>query len=196
MGIGNSNRHTLLYHWKICSIIRAAVIERCMMIVALDVCYDDLGGACVGLIAFKQWDAEKAVSATITMLDSVADYEPGIFYKRELPCLLAAIAEYKEPITTVVVDAYVDLDESGRAGLGRHLYNALGQRVPVIGVAKTKFKDTPLHWELLRGESRNPLRITAAGVSIEQAKLWVRSMHGKYRMPTLLTLVDNLCRGR
>ena len=166
------------------------------MIVALDVCYNDLGGACVGLIAFKHWDAERVVTSNVTMLDSVSEYEPGVFYKRELPCLMAAIGEYKEPITTVIVDAYVDLDEGGRAGLGRYLYNALGQIVPIIGVEKTKFKDAPSHWELLRGESRNPLRITAAGVIIEQAKAWVSSMHGKYRMPTLLTLVDNLCRGR
>ena len=48
--------------------------------------------------------------------------------------------------------------------------------------------------ELLRGESVKPLYITAKGMSLDEAKKVVASMHGKYRFPTLLKEVDSVAR--
>ena len=94
----------------------------------------------------------------------------------------------------LIVDGYVSLGAEGRDGLGMHLFRALGEEIPVIGVAKTKFEGTPENAELLRGESKQPLYITAAGVSQDSAKAFIRWMDGPHRMPRLLTMVDRLAR--
>jgi len=47
---------------------------------------------------------------------------------------------------------------------------------------------------VLRGDSRRPLYVTAAGLDPAAAALHVRSMHGPFRIPTLLKRVDQLCR--
>jgi deoxyribonuclease V len=48
---------------------------------------------------------------------------------------------------------------------------------------------------VVRGtEAKRPLYVTAAGVGVDQAAAWVRSMHGPHRLPTLLKRVDRLCR--
>ena len=76
-----------------------------------------------------------------------------------------------------------------------HLYEKTGQKVPVIGVAKNRFKDTPPACEVLRGSSQNPLLVTATGIPLAKAKQNIAQMHGQHRIPTLLKRVDQLCRG-
>jgi len=120
-------------------------------------------------------------------------YVSGEFYKRELPCLLEALKGLSD-IELIVVDGYVWLDEPTHKGLGLYLYNALEKKVPIIGVAKAKFGDTPKECELLRGESSKPLYITSINFSLEKAKEAIALMHGKYRFPTLLKEVDSLAR--
>jgi deoxyribonuclease V len=48
--------------------------------------------------------------------------------------------------------------------------------------------------EIVRGKSKQPLYISAVGLSISQAAEHVHSMHGPYRIPTLLKRVDLLSR--
>jgi deoxyribonuclease V len=79
--------------------------------------------------------------------------------------------------------------------LGAHLYAALGKKVPVIGVAKTRFTAASAARAVRRGSSNRPLYVTAAGIDIETAVQHVQSMHGPYRLPTILKRVDQLCRG-
>lgn len=164
------------------------------MIVALDVLYGDGGEALVGVVGFESFDASEPVFEMSMPMSGCAEYEPGAFYKRELPCLLAALAKVPGA-SMIIVDGYVDLDEAGRPGLGRKLWEALGQAIPVIGVAKTPFHGIPKDWELLRGKSANPLLVTAAGVALAEAKKNIASMSGEHRMPTLLRRVDQLSRG-
>lgn len=166
------------------------------MIVALDVCYKEGGLALVGAVAFESYASEKPCAQWTVEVSGVLDYEPGSFHARELPCLIAALKASPVRVDAVVVDAYVDLDEAGRPGLGRRLWDALGQTTPVVGVAKTRFEGIPKAWELTRGESIRPLYVTAAGLSQEEALESVASMHGKHRLPTMLSLVDALGRGR
>ena len=163
------------------------------MKLALDVHYHDTGATVAGLL-FPEWTAATVASEHLLTLDKVAPYETGAFYKRELPCLLALLETLPEQPETIVIDGFVTLGAQRRPGLGAHLYRALGQDIPVIGVAKSPFRGTPPETELLRGSSKTPLYVTAAGLPLSEARDRIAGMHGPYRMPTLLTRVDHLCR--
>jgi deoxyribonuclease V len=76
----------------------------------------------------------------------------------------------------LVIDGYVDLDPGGRPGLGAHAHSALG--VPVIGVAKTRFRTASHAAQVLRGSSARPLFVTTAGMPVAQAVGLVRRMAG------------------
>ncbi|MEJ5151078.1 hypothetical protein [Comamonas sp. MYb396] len=89
------------------------------------------------------------------------------------------------------------LGDEKRAGLGAHLYQALDGAAPVIGVAKTAFHGVascPDVVQVRRGQSQRPLFVTAIGVSPQVASAWVASMAGAHRIPSLLTLTDQLSR--
>jgi len=167
------------------------------MFLATDVHYDDSRGTAVAA-AVGFWRARDAVPTRrfTTAVEVVAPYEPGHFYRRELPCLLPVIerAAASNPISTVLVDGHVWLRE-GEPGLGHHLWGALGRGIAVVGVAKRPFRDG-VALEVTRGASTTPLYVSAAGVDATEAATFVRRMHGPHRIPTMLRLVDDLCRGR
>lgn len=159
-------------------------------IVALDVDYRDSAAMAAG-VWFHGWAAESSECERVVAIRGVAEYQPGEFYRRELPCLLQLLAE-GPPADVVIVDGYVWLRE-GRPGLGAHLFEALGRRAKVIGVAKTRFVSAAAV-PLLRGGSRSPLFVTAGGASAQEAAAWIAGMSGPYRLPTLLKQVDRLAR--
>ena len=163
------------------------------MLVALDVAYTETQGYAIA-ITFPTWDAAAVAATYAATVSPIADYEPGAFYKRELPCLLAVLTQVDlAEISCVVVDGYVTLGAEERPGLGQHLYEALGQRVPVVGVAKTRFAGVaPQVAPVRRGQSQNPLYITSMGLPLAVAARLVATMHGEYRFPTLLKLLDDL----
>lgn len=162
------------------------------MIACLDVDYRETAAYAAG-IAFHDWTDATPATEKVVPVVGVQPYQPGQFFRRELPCLLAALRELP-PVTVVVVDGYVWLDGVSVAGLGAHLYQALAGKVAVIGVAKTRFAGAGAAVEVLRGRSTRLLFITAAGMTAERAAEHVGSMHGPYRIPTLLKRVDFLCR--
>ena len=127
------------------------------------------------------------------VLDEVAPYRPGNFYERELPAIRAVLAQ-TGPVELLVVDGFVDLDPAGRPGLGAHVHAELGR--PVIGVAKTFFHSATHAVPVLRGSSRRPLYVTAAGLALAEAAAIVEQMDGGTRIPTALGLVDRLARSR
>lgn len=131
----------------------------------------------------------------VARIDEVAPYQPGAFYRRELPCILALVGELDRFPDYIVVDGYVYLGEERRPGLGKHLYDALGGRSAVIGVAKSRFRGTPAA-EVLRGRSRRPLYVTAVGVPEAEASDLVARMYGEHRVPDMLRRVDRLSKGR
>ena len=96
------------------------------------------------------------MNSAATLSAFVEPYEPGSFYRRELPCWLATLERARdggiEP-DVLVVDGYADFG-TAREALGVHLRRATGK--PVIGVAKTPFRDAR-HLEVLRGRSSVPL---------------------------------------
>ena len=95
----------------------------------------------------------------------------------------------------ILVDGYVFLDGIAEAGLGKHLYDALGGRVAVIGVAKKRYKEIDPRFEVRRGRSRRPLYVTAVGMEVDEARGHILSMHGRNRLPTLIQRADQICRG-
>lgn len=163
------------------------------MIACLDVGYGDLvaRAACVTI---RNWRDSRSAAEYVAKMCDVQDYEPGEFYRRELPCIHAVLEKLKQTPTCIVVDGYVWLSGDNRPGLGAHLYESLERNVPVIGVAKNPFKDTDHATELRRGASARPLYITAVGLPIAQAVVNIGAMHGPHRMPTVLKRVDQLSR--
>lgn len=163
------------------------------MIVALDVDYR-VTSVVTAIVTFSDWsDATAARESVIRTPGEAAAYEPGKFYQRELPYLRGALATLPalEDVTVVVVDGFVWLGP-GRKGLGAYLADAIGK--PVVGVAKTSFEGAPAT-EVLRGQSANPLYVTAIGIAQELAASRVKTMHGEFRIPTLLKRADSLSKG-
>ncbi len=163
------------------------------MIACLDAHYEG-DAALAAAILFDGWSASASQLEKVVRIDGVAAYESGNFYKRELPCLLTVL-QAVPAVSTIVIDGYVWLDD-GKPGLGAHLYEALGQRIPVVGVAKTGYKGSKNASTVLRSASLRPLYVTSAGIHVEQAAESVRLMHGEHRLPTLLSRVDQVCRGK
>lgn len=164
-------------------------------LLALDAAYAD-GHATVAGVFFTDWedgDALKTVHKRIEIGPHA--YEPGQFYKRELPVLMALLCESPLPVSTIIIDGYVWLNANrDRPGLGARLHEALGNHVPIIGVAKTRFDGDTWSKEVLRGESQAPLFVTSVGVPLIDAAAEIQRMHGAHRMPTLLKQTDSLAR--
>lgn len=165
------------------------------MIFCVDVDYQT-GVATTAIVGFQDWpDACPSSEAVYRSHAEAAPYEPGQFYKRELPCILDALQRVRAPIETVVVDGYVWLGPE-RPGLGARLHAALGGGVAVVGVAKRSFHGATDAVPVTRGESQQPLLVTAVGMDAQAAAAHLRQMHGAFRLPTLLKHVDRLARGR
>lgn len=156
--------------------------------------YDDsAASAKVAAVVAASFDAADGQDAVVDV-HGVAAYEPGAFYRRELPCLQAALAQLSVGGDAVlVIDGYVFLDADGRKGLGAHLHDATGRAV--VGVAKSPFKGSDFARAVVRGSAKRPLFVTAAGVDLGDAAAAVAAMHGKHRLPTLVLRADQLARG-
>ena len=163
------------------------------MILAVDVAYQK-EAAIVGGVLFRNWKDEKPLKKLVISYSIPDNYMPGQFYRRELPCIAALLEQVPEVLECIVIDGFVYLGRAKEPGLGKHLRDMLEQKVVVIGVAKTPFKDTPKACEVLRGKSQNPLYVTADGIKEDRAKFLIKSMHGLDRIPTLLKYVDRLCK--
>jgi deoxyribonuclease V len=164
------------------------------VIACLDAAYDE-AGAGVACVLFKEWESPSTASTLsrhVTL--KPAAYEPGAFYKRELPLLLDILDTVQQPIQTIVIDGYVWLSADGRPGLGAVLFSALAEKIPVIGAAKTRFRDDTWSIPVTRGQSTRPLYVTAAGIAADEAACAIRAMHGEHRIPTMLNCADKAAR--
>jgi deoxyribonuclease V len=169
------------------------VVRAAPMFAAVDVFYDEheqmARAAC---ILFRDPRTDDVAEEAIATVTSIAAYEPGRFYQRELPCIEAVLGPRLGRVDTLLIDGYVWLSSDQRPGLGWHVHQHL--KVPVIGVAKTRFKDADCFAEIvLRGSSKTPLYVTQIGYQGSAGEM-VRQMHGANRIPTLLRRVDRLAR--
>lgn len=162
-------------------------------IALLDVAYAEDASA-VACVLMDAWESDTARAQHARRIaQPPAPYQPGEFYRRELPLLLAMLEALEERPRLVVIDGYVWLGED-TPGLGARLFAALQGAVPVVGVAKSRFQDDTWSHPVSRGTSQRPLYVTAAGVELSEASEWIARMHGAYRIPTLLQQVDALAR--
>lgn len=161
------------------------------MILAVDVDYREDKAVAAGLL-FRNWEDREPIQELLAHIPTVAEYEPGQFYKRELPCVLALLQQLKQLPEFIIIDGHVYLDGKQKPGFGKHLHDALEGMSVIIGVAKSRFKDTPAETEIFRGGSKRALYVTAAGINEAEAKGFVIRMHGEHRIPTLLKRVDQL----
>jgi len=145
-------------------------------------------------VEFDGWAALGPLKIYSEIREGVEDYIPGEFFKRELPCILSLIHQIDlSDVEVIIIDGYVYVDDEMKPGLGLHLYNALQQKVSVIGVAKTNFKTLDkLKVPLLRGSSLSPLFITSVGLDLNIASKNITAMAGPHRIPTLLKILDSL----
>lgn len=160
------------------------------MVLAIDVYYKDDYAKVVGVLF--NWDGECPFRIIEEHVDSVEEYIPGEFYKRELPCILKIIEQTNlTEIEAIIIDGYVYVDNNKAFGLGAFLWKSLQEKIPVIGVAKTSFfknKETVI--EVYRGESKNPLYISSIGYDLNKATDLIKEMKGNYRIPDILKLLD------
>ncbi|PPK96233.1 endonuclease V [Nonlabens xylanidelens] len=163
------------------------------MILVVDLHYkEDDSAKAVGILC--EWEDKEAIEIIIEQLENVEPYVPGEFYKRELPGILKIIERVEfEKIEAIIVDGHVYVDNDKNYGLGGYLWEQLKKKTPVIGVAKRGFysnKETVI--EVIRGNSKNPLYVSAVGVDKEIAARQIQIMKGDYRIPTILKKVDSL----
>ena len=148
-------------------------------------------------IRFQGIETNEILSEHIVIVNEVAPYESGQFYKREMPCLLALINKIdqtNERFDVIIIDGYVFLDGKEQAGLGKYLYDSLSIKKPVIGIAKNQFKDISDTYAVWRGISKNPLYVTSVGFDTAVAKHIVSNLEGKHRLPNVVKQVDVLGR--
>ncbi len=160
------------------------------MILAVDVHYRDNFAKTVCVLF--DWQEDKPLKMITDNKLEVAPYEPGSFYKRELPCILQAFQKVDlSLVETIIVDGHVYVNNDKKYGLGAYLWEALHEEIPIIGVAKRSFIHTEkVSKELYSASSNNPLYVSAIGIPIEEAYQKVSSLHGDYRIPTILKILD------
>lgn len=168
------------------------------MIAFLDVGYKDSAARAACVLA-DSWESELPRATYLQDSDAIEPYEPGRFFRRELPCLLSVLCLPPSLPEIVVVDGYVWLPSPLRPGLGAYLYEALGRCPPVVGIAKTAFAGA--HScngvaRVFRGDSRNPLFVPAVGIELDVVVQRVRQMAGKHRIPEMMRIADRLSKSR
>ncbi|MEL7249243.1 MAG: endonuclease V, partial [Bacteroidota bacterium] len=78
------------------------------MIACFDVHYrEDFAQAAAVLL--KDWTDTEAAKTYVIQTPLAGEYEPGQFYKRELPVLQELLSQIEESLSFLVVDSYVYL---------------------------------------------------------------------------------------
>jgi len=164
------------------------------LILALDTYYFPDNARTAGV--FFTWKDAQPSSYFANTLDEVQDYVPGAFYKRELPCILHLLQTLDLSETeAILIDGHVYVDNDKKYGLGGYLWEALEQKIPIIGVAKRPFKgNEKVCQPVFRGTSKNPLYVSTIGANLGKAAANVKAMHGEFRIPDVLKKLDQLSR--
>lgn len=175
------------------------------MILALDSYYNN--DVCnTSLVIFENIHSSSPVYTDTIYTAVTAEYIPGQFYKRELPGIIQILdklmdehPEYWNNIDVIITDSFLRLktETDEWNGLGMHLYDYLAcknQPKIIYGVAKSKFgKCDEISETITRGSSNTPLYVQSTD-DMHHAAEQIKNMHGEFRMPTMLKLVDSLSR--
>lgn len=162
------------------------------MILAIDVHYKETYAKAVGVLF--NWEDETPNEIVTAIINEVAEYESGQFYKRELPCIMQLLQKIDLSfIEVIIIDGHIYVNNDKTYGLGGYLYQALEEKIPIIGVAKKSFINTnEVSIPILRGKSKVTLYISAIGYKIEKALQNIEDMNGYYRIPTILKYLDTI----
>jgi deoxyribonuclease V len=161
------------------------------MIGIFDVHYAKSGASAAAVLVASYADSKPAAAYSQFLPGESSIYLPGEFYLRELPYILALIQRMPLLLSEMIVDGYVMLGQ--KPGLGRHLFDEFNGKIPVIGIAKSRYEGAS-GIKVYRGRSTRPLYITSAGMAPEEAARKISLMHGSYRIPSMLKLADRLAR--
>ena len=156
----------------------------------------DLGGSTfVAAVAFDEWDAGEASRTFASRLSPVDPPVRGPRGTVELAAVLQLLREHTLDPEVIVIDGPVHLDAVEKPGWGRQLFDALGGRSAVIGISTRAVPGLPTQFEVWRDDEARPLVVTCIGIDLGAAKVRVRTMHGRRRVPTLMKLAARLARG-
>jgi len=160
----------------------------------LDVAYRDRS-AVTACVAFECWTDDRPHAVNTFSMQGIADYVPGRFFERELPCLMDALDRVGGKFDVVVIDGFVHLKSPRIKGLGHHLAESMRYPAAVIGVAKNPLTIADRFLPVRRGKSRKPLFVSSINMPVRQAADLIAGMSGKYRIPTLIRIADQAAGG-
>ena len=175
------------------------------MILALDSYYKD--NICnTSLVVFKSIKDDVPYYTDTIYTEVTSEYIPGQFYKRELPGIIKILEKLQnerpdiwEQLFIIITDSFVTLKtiDNEWDGLGAYLkkyLNSIGNtKIDVYGVAKSNFGLCDfISTKVFRGKSKTPLYVQTT--SKAAGDFIIKHMHGEYRIPTMLKLVDQLSR--
>jgi deoxyribonuclease V len=146
--------------------------------------------------AFDAWDCAEATQTYVSRIAHVEKAVRGQPDLRELPCVLQLLREHSLEPDLVLIEGFAHGGAAETPGLGQHLHQALGGKVPIVCVSKKCLPGLTVQFEVMREEEAPPLFVTCAGIDIGAAKARVRAMHGRKRVPTLMKLAARLAKGR
>src|SRR5438067_1604918 len=96
------------------------------MIACTDVYYGQTQ-AIAACLLFRHWSDDHPSLELTERIQQPAPYEPGRFYRRELPGLLSVIERVPVRPGVIIIDGYVWLGDEFHPGLGAYLYEARGR---------------------------------------------------------------------
>ena len=179
----------------------------------LDVGFEDNGAITRAAAVLLDATTLQPVAQEIARIPTVMPYIPGLLSFRELPALLAALAQLPRPPDLVFVDGH-GISHPRRLGVASHL--GVVTDLPTIGVAKSKLVgrfeepgaepgaqtplldgDEQLGW-VLRSKARCKPLFVAGGhrVSADTALALVQGTLRGYRLPEPTRLADRLASRR
>src|SRR5689334_10568559 len=106
------------------------------MIACLDVHYR-AAQARAAAVLLNSWTQHAPISSHLADIADVQPYQPGSFYRRELPCLLAVLRLLPTMPRVLIIDGHVWVSAERGAGLGAHLHEAIQRSAIIVGVAKS-----------------------------------------------------------
>lgn len=147
-------------------------------------------------VSFTQWNSGRAENVFLSKVENTEDYLSGEIFARELKIVNTLLSQTKAQPDYILLDGLVYSDGKAEPGFGKRLYDELGGNVVIIGVVKKQIQGLPDECGVCRGESKTPLFVTAVGIDLEAAKELLLSMHGKFRVPSILKLAEKKSRGK
>src|SRR2546422_11223442 len=138
------------------------------MIACTDVYYGQTR-AIAACLLFRHWSDDHPSLELTEQIQQPEPYEPGRFYRRELPGLLSVIERVPERPGLIIIDGYVWLGDEFHPGLGAYLYEALGRAAAGIGGAEAVFQEGPAVRAIQRGASLRPTYGTPATLAVNEA---------------------------